>query len=82
MQEVGIDISRQRPKAVADVPLGDIDTIVVLGCEEVGAVLPPLRRELWELPDPTRATGSEHDVETAFRQVRDELRRRIGELGR
>ncbi len=83
MREVGIDISRQRPKAVADVPLGDFDTVITLCAEEV-CPLPPssLRLEHWDLPDPAAASGSEEERDQAFRQVRDELRRRIEALAR
>lgn len=81
MQEVGIDISAQRPKVVGDVPLGDIDTVITLCAEE--CTIPPgpdLRREDWMLPDPTRTNGAETDQLANFRSVRDELRRRIETL--
>lgn len=77
MREVGIDISGQRPKAVADVPRGDIDTAITLCAEEVCPVLPDVRREAWVLPNPASATGSEQELDAAFRMVRDELKRRI-----
>ncbi|MFZ5785347.1 MAG: phosphate signaling complex protein PhoU [Acidobacteriota bacterium] len=74
MLEAGVDISRQRPKALSDVPLGEIDTVVAL-CAEA-CPLPPAsqRLERWDLPDP--AAGDE----PSFRAVRDELRRRIEAL--
>jgi phosphate transport system protein len=81
MQEVGVDISAQRPKVVSDVPLGDVDTAITLCAEE--CTVPPgpdLRRERWELPDPVRAQGSEAEQLAAFRDARDELRRRIEAL--
>jgi phosphate transport system protein len=78
MREVGIDISSQRPKAVSDVPLGDVDTIVTL-CAEECVVAPGkvLRREAWELPDPAKTKGDEAHILAAFRATRDEIRRRI-----
>jgi arsenate reductase len=81
MQEVGIDISSQRPKRVSQVPLGDVDTIVTLCIEEV-CVIPgeELRRETWRLPDPLAASGPDAKVDEAFRLVRDELRWRIEDL--
>ena len=81
MQEAGIDISRQRPKRISDVPLGDVDTVITLCTEEV-CVLPPggLEQENWALPDPAMVAGSEWEIEAAFRKVRDELRDRIGAL--
>ena len=79
MQEVGVDISRQRPKSITDVPLGDIDTVITLCAEECPVLPAPLRLERWELPDPAAVVGEEA-MAAAFRRVRDELRRRIEAL--
>jgi phosphate transport system protein len=79
MQEVGIDISRQRPKRIADVPLGDIDTVISLCADECPVLPAPLRVERWELPDPA-AAGDGEGIAEAFRKVRDELRARIEAL--
>ena len=81
MQEVGIDISRQRPKPIGDVPLGDIDTVVTL-CAEPGCVLPPggLAQHHWALDDPGTTTGTEVEILAAFRSTREELQRRLEEL--
>jgi phosphate transport system protein len=81
MQEVGIDISSQRPKRISDVPLGDVDTVITLCAEEV-CVLPlaGLTRLNWALPDAAAVTGSEQEIEAAFRAVRDELRKKIEAL--
>jgi phosphate transport system protein len=78
MAEVGIDISRQRPKSVSDVPLGDIDTVITLCAEECPVLPAPLKIERWEHPDPA-AAGAEEEMVAAFRRVRDELRERIAE---
>jgi protein-tyrosine-phosphatase len=78
MQEVGVDISAQRPKRISDVPLGDVDTVITLCSEE--CAIPPgrdLRREAWALPDPAQAKGNDLERLLVFRGVRDELRRRI-----
>lgn len=81
MREIGIDISAQRPKRVADVPMGEVDTVITLCAEEV-CVLPPagLEEERWALPDPALAEGAEREIEAAFRRIRDELRDRISAL--
>jgi arsenate reductase len=82
MQEVGIDISRQRPKSIKDVPLGDIDTVITLCAEEVCPLSPgALRLDRWELPDPAAVSGDE-EMAAAFRRVRDELRGHIERLAR
>ena len=73
LAEQQIDISSQRAKGLADVPLEDIDTIVTLCAEEVCPVVPgQVRRLHWPLPDP-------RDL-PSFRTVRDELRRRLPAL--
>ena len=78
MQEVGIDISQQRPKHISDVALGDVDTVITLCEEEVCEDLPGiLRRETWAFPDVGKVSGSEDEIEDAFRRVRDGIRARI-----
>jgi phosphate transport system protein len=80
MREAGIEISHQKPKRISDVPMGDVDTVITLSPDELAVVPGELRRERWSLPDPTQAVGSEPEIESAFRRVRDELQRRIQEL--
>jgi phosphate transport system protein len=83
MQEVGIDISAQRPKHLNDVPVGDVDTVVTL-CPESACVsiAGELRREGWEIPDPAATTGSEAERLGVFRAARDEIQRRVEALTR
>jgi len=82
MREIGIDISNQRPKRFADVPVEEVDVVVTLCCDEECVIVPgaPPRREAWLLPDPVVVTGAEDEVLAAFRKVRDELRARIETL--
>ena len=83
MREVGIDISAQQPKRIADVPLGDVDTVITLCAEEVCPVLPgEQRREHWAYPDPAATTGTPEQIRAAFVRVRDELRSKIDSLAR
>lgn len=81
MQEVGIDIAGQRPKRVDDVAWGDVDTAITL-CAEEACVLPPggLNQHSWALPDPAAVSGSEDEIQAAFRRARDDIRRRLEEL--
>jgi len=73
MAEQQVDIASQRAKGLADVPLGDIDTIVTLCAEEICPVVPgQVSRLHWPLPDPKDLPS--------FRAVRDELRRRLPAL--
>jgi arsenate reductase len=81
MQEVGVDISSQRPKPVGDVPLGDIDTVITV-CAEEACALPPggLVQHHWALDDPTVADGTDDEVLGAYRKTREDIRRRLEEL--
>jgi arsenate reductase len=81
MQEVGIDISQQRPTVVTNVPLGDMDTVITLGKEEV-CVLPPagLAQHLWAYDDPAAVRGSDEEIMAAFRRTRDAIKGRLEEL--
>jgi len=78
LAEIGIDVSGQRSKSVDEIPPGDVDVALTLCTEEVCPVLPgKALRVHWGLPDPAAATGSGEAKLQAFRDVRDELRRRL-----
>jgi thioredoxin type arsenate reductase len=78
LKEIGIDISHHRSKAVAEIPAHEVDTVVTLcGEEECPLFLGRAQRLHWGLPDPAAALGSESERLDAFRETRDELRRRL-----
>lgn len=83
MHEAGIDISMQSSKGLDRVPLNSIDQIITL-CGDADERCPTLgvkvKRAHWPLPDPAAAAGTEEDVLPLFRQVRDEIRRRVQAL--
>jgi arsenate reductase len=81
LKEVGIDISGHRAKAVSEIPATEVDTVITLcGEEECPLFLGKATRLHWGLPDPAAVSGSEAERLNAFRKVRDELRRRIGDF--
>jgi two-component system phosphate regulon sensor histidine kinase PhoR len=83
MNEVGIDISGQRSKAIEEIPLDEVDQLITLcgDAAEHCPVLPgKIARSHWPLPDPARAEGSEEEVMNVFRRVRDDIRRRVQAL--
>ncbi|MFA0784414.1 arsenate reductase ArsC [Fervidibacter sacchari] len=83
MAEKGIDISHQRPKPL-DLEFAKTVDLIVTVCGEADtecAHLPlPVPKIHWDLPDPAKVEGSEETRLAAFRQVRDEIERRVREL--
>jgi arsenate reductase len=78
LQEVGIDITGHRSKGVAEIPADQVDTVITLcGEEECPLFLGQATRLHWGLPDPAGIEGDEAARLDAFRQTRDELRRRL-----
>ncbi len=78
LDEIGIDIRSQTSKGVASVSPEAIDVVVTLCAEEVCPVfLGRVHRVHWGLRDPVGAGGSQEEQLQAFREVRDELRRRL-----
>ncbi len=81
LAELGIDASGHRSKSVNDLPPDDVDTVITLCAEEVCPVwFGKATRLHWGLPDPAHAGADEAERLQAFREVRDELRRRLSVL--
>jgi arsenate reductase len=76
MQELGIDISHQRPKHISEFRDMFLDIIVFLcSCEGLCPPLPEASSLLHrEFPDPFLPARSEQDHVARFRAVRDEIR--------
>ena len=81
MAEIGIDISGHESTSVADVDPARVGTVVTLCADEVcPAFLGDARRLHWPLPDPAGAAGSEEERRRRFREVREEIARRLKAL--
>ncbi len=83
MAEVGADIRGQQSKGLDAVPLDEVNWAITLcnDAEERCAALPgPARRQHWPLPDPAVATGTSEEILERFREVRDEVARRVEAL--
>jgi arsenate reductase len=74
MNEVGIDISAERPKRLADDMVREADVVITMGCGDACPIYPGKRYEDWELEDP-----SGKDLETV-RGIRDEISKRVDSL--
>jgi arsenate reductase (thioredoxin) len=83
MREVGVDISGQRPKDIAQFFKEQFAYVVTL-CDASTEKFPvwPFSRNIrnWNLVDPERATGTAEQKREAFRQVRDEIRLNVREF--
>ena len=81
LAEIGIDISRHRSKSVDEIDPSSVDTVITLCAEEVCPVyLGKAERLHWPLPDPAGQDGTEDEQLQKFRDVRDEISRRLPSL--
>ncbi len=82
MAEIGIDISEHRSKSIDEFQGMSFDFVITTcdGARETCPVFPGKSRHLhWGLNDPANARGSENEILSAFRNVRDEIKKRIQE---
>jgi len=83
MAELGIDISRHRSKSVDELAGEEFDLVITV-CDSAAEQCPmfPGNTEVLHIsfPDPAKATGTEEEILTVFRRVRDDLRARLGNL--
>src|SRR5438093_8530563 len=74
MDEIGIDISAERPKKLEDGMVRESDVVITMGCGDACPIYPGKRYEDWELEDPAGK-----DLETV-RRIRDEIAARVDAL--
>jgi protein-tyrosine-phosphatase len=82
MEEIGMDISKHRPKTFEQLEDGSFDLIVSLSPEAQHHAVEMTRImacdvEFWNTADPSFVEGSREARLDAYRQVRDQLMRRI-----
>lgn len=78
LDEIGIDIRSHTSKGVQSISPAGVEAVITLCAEEVCPVfLGKAHRVHWGLPDPAGAGRTEEEQLQAFRNVRDELRRRL-----
>jgi arsenate reductase (thioredoxin) len=74
MEELGIDISAERPKKLENGMVRESDVVITMGCGDACPIYPGKRYEDWDLEDPAGK-----DLETV-RTIRDEISRRVDAL--
>jgi len=82
MEEIGIDITRHKPRTFEDLEDSNFDVIVTLSPEAHHRALEFTRAMAveviyWPTPDPTATQGSRETMLEAYRAVRDRLAARI-----
>jgi arsenate reductase len=78
LDELGIDLRGHHSKSVDTIPPEGVEVVITLCAEEECPVfLGKARRIHWGLPDPGGAGLGEEEKLQSFRDVRDELRRRL-----
>jgi len=78
MSEIGIDISSHQSKHLGEFLTRPVDTVITV-CGNVDQACPvfpgQVNRYHWPFEDPAHAQGSEDEILSVFRRVRDEIRR-------
>lgn len=80
MHEIGVDISRQESKEITPALLRWADVVITVcgHADEHCPVVPPqVRKQHWPIPDPAKASGTEDEITSAFRAVRDDIHGRV-----
>jgi arsenate reductase (thioredoxin) len=78
LSEIGIDISAHASKHMNEFLDRNIETVITVcgNADQACPVFPgQVNRHHWPFDDPAHAEGSEDEVMSQFRRVRDEIRR-------
>ncbi len=74
MRELGYDLAAHTSKSLDDVPPGEFDAVVTMGCGDACPHVPAKHRYDWQIPDP-------RDMDPdAFRGVRDLIEAQVRAL--
>jgi arsenate reductase (thioredoxin) len=74
MKEKGYDLSAHASKPLTEIPGGEYDAAVTMGCGDNCPMVKARLREDWGIPDPKELPAEE------FREVRDLIERKVKEL--
>lgn len=78
LADLGFDLRDAPSRSIHEIPPDDVDVVITLCEENIGATFPGhALRVHWPLPDPSKVEGSDAARLDAFRQIRDELMRRL-----
>jgi protein-tyrosine-phosphatase len=75
MKEVGYDLTTHHSKALADLPAGEFEVMVGMGCgDEACPLVKAGRHEEWGIPDPREMPPEK------YREVRDQIEQKVKDL--
>lgn len=74
MREVGYDLTQHTSKSLSEIPSGEYDVVLTMGCGDACPVVQAKRRESWDIPDPKAMPPDE------FRGVRDLIEHKVKAL--
>ena len=75
MKEIGYDLMTHHSKALADLPAGEFEIVVGMGCGDEGCAMVPARRhETWDIPDPKEMPAEQ------YREVRNLIEQKVRAL--
>jgi protein-tyrosine-phosphatase len=75
LREVGYDLTQHRSKSLFEIPTGDFEVVVGMGCGDEGCpVVRAKRHEEWGIPDPKELPPDE------YRAIRDLIEAKVKEL--
>jgi arsenate reductase len=80
MEEIGIDISKQKSKVIDEGLLKKMNFIVTLCgyAEDLCPRTPPeIKRIHWPIKDPVGTIGREQEIMNEFRRARDEIKEKV-----
>ena len=84
MDEIGIDLKKHRPHSFEDLEDSAFDLLITLSPEALNRAedmsrTMAIKVENWKIPDPSIMQGSRDQILGAYREVRDDLVRRVKE---
>jgi len=80
MKELGIDISHQRSKTFHRFFHENFDEVITV-CDQANESCPVFpnaqKRTHWSYPDPSKAEGTDEEIMSVYRKVRDSIKQKI-----
>ncbi len=74
MKEIGIDITKEKPKALTIKMVEEADVVITMGCGADVCPVIPKKVEEWKIEDPAGKPIAK------FREIRNEIRKRVENL--